>query len=144
MWEISILGQADSLIFSVFLGIAISLCYDALRAQRRIFGTKTLLCFFGDVFFCFACAIVFFLHLLVFTNGEVRGFVFLAALGGFILCRLTLSRIFIVLMTGFFNLIFVILKKFGVVFKWVGIFFKKIGQLFKKISKNNLLKSKNS
>lgn len=116
--------------------------YDIIRAHRKVCKVNAFWVFVEDVLFCAVSAILCFIHLLIFTNGVVRGFVIFAALAGFIFCRLTLSRIFFFVVCKIFKLISFVLAKIRAVFRSLGRFLKKIMSIFKKILKNSLIKAK--
>ena len=93
MWEISNKGQLINLLYSLSLGGVFCLCYDFLRAFRYCSRSKTLFYFFSDLFFFALCGVVTFLLLLALTYGEIRGYVILGILLGFVLFRITLAKI---------------------------------------------------
>ena len=143
MWEISNSLQVLSFARALLLGVTICLGYDVLRAYRKVYDFSGLGIFFQDVIFSVLAAFVVFICLLGVTNGEMRGYVFLGMSIGFMLSRLTLSRIW------FLCLRFV-LSKVKSIFSWisrciykgfdkivgnVAIFFKKSFKMVKKLLK---------
>ncbi len=95
MWEISVGDQLYTLLYSICLGIILCFCYDILRSLRRALKSGAIAIFFGDVFYFTVSAFAVFLFLLARTNGEIRGYVLVCALLGFILARITLSRLIV-------------------------------------------------
>ncbi|MBR0465987.1 MAG: spore cortex biosynthesis protein YabQ [Clostridia bacterium] len=93
MWEISNKGQIINLLYSLSLGGIFCLCYDFLRAFRYCFRSKTLFYFFSDLLFFALSGVVTFLLLLALTYGEIRGYVILGILLGFVLFRIIFSKI---------------------------------------------------
>lgn len=75
-------------------GIIFCLFYDILRALRKTADFSSIAVFFQDTVFSLFSAIVVFIFLLGVTNGEVRAYVLFGMLLGFLLCRMTISRIF--------------------------------------------------
>lgn len=93
MWEISNPLQAGAFLAAVALGAALCLLYDLFRLDRLIFRRSTAAVVFADVLFWIIAAFAVFCLLLMTTNGQIRGFVLLAVLLGFVIWRLTASRL---------------------------------------------------
>ena len=95
MWEINNFHQWESFALSIAVGICCCVIYDVFRLDRQLFKRAKLTVFFQDIFiWCLFSLIIFSLTLLR-TNGEPRFFVFLGSFIGFIICRLTLSKLII-------------------------------------------------
>ena len=92
MWEISLSGQISAFLCSLFLGAALSLFYDVIRATRAVGLNSFAAVFIGDILFFAVSAAAVFIYLVGTTNGEIRGYVLFSAAAGFLLCRITLSR----------------------------------------------------
>ena len=118
MWEINNSLQLLSFARALLLGIIICLGYDVLRVYRKVYDFSSLGIFFQDVIFSVLAAFVVFIFLLGVTNGEMRGYIFLGLLIGFVVSRLTLSRIW------FLSLRFV-LSKIKLIFSLVSGFIYK-------------------
>ena len=106
MWEISSLSQLSAALFAFLLGIGLSVIYDIIKATRKIGFNSYVIVFLGDILFSILSAVITFLFLLVFTNGELRGFILFFEMLGFIFSRLTLSRLFLkflILIFSFFK-----------------------------------------
>ena len=101
MWEISNKGQIINLLYSLSLGGIFCIIYDFIRAFRLVFRSKTIVYFITDVLFFALCGILTFLLLLALTGGEIRGYVILGILLGFILIRLIISKITLLLFKKF-------------------------------------------
>ncbi len=95
MWEISNIHQLINFGWSVVLGIIFCILYDVLRAFRKVISFSAISMFFQDIFFSLVLAFTTFTYLLSVTNGELRGFVFVGILAGFVLARMTFSIIFV-------------------------------------------------
>lgn len=93
MWEISVLSQAATVFLSILLGAVICTFYDLIRATRKAGANSFFAVFIGDIVFWLVSAVVVFLFLVATTNGEIRGYVLLFAVVGFLLYRLTIGRI---------------------------------------------------
>ncbi len=143
MWEINNTLQMISFARSVFLGIILCLIYDILRIVRASFDFGKLTIFFQDILFSVFSSLVTFLFLLSLTNGEIRAFVIVGMGVGFLISRLTISRIFLNVGKFIFIRFKKLLKAFSEWFykvfdnleKNITIFFKKTSKTVKKLLK---------
>ena len=95
MWEIDNLSQLIGFLYSAALGGFYCVAYDILRALRREIKLGTAAVFATDILYSVLCAITCFCFLLSVTGGEPRAFVFAGAAVGFVIIRLTVSRILV-------------------------------------------------
>ncbi len=102
MWEINIGDQALTFLMSLALGGVICLIYDVFRSVRIAAEHNAVKVFFEDIFFWLIAAFVTFMFLMGRTGGGIRGYVLFGALLGFFVIRLTLSRLFVFLLSGAF------------------------------------------
>lgn len=93
MWEINNTAQITAFLYSILLGMIFCLFYDLLRAFRFAVKLTDLSVFLYDVFYFSVISVITFIFLLAVTNGELRGFVFLGILLGFLLFYFTVSRV---------------------------------------------------
>lgn len=131
MWEITLSGQVAATLWSVPVGAALCLVYDVLRVLRSRLRTGLLAAVVGDILFFVFAAFVTFCIFLIFCSGQIRLYVFIGLLAGFLLCRFTLSRIFTRLFAALFNLIFRLLALFG---SAVGVLLTVLQNFFGKIA----------
>lgn len=115
MWEISNTNQLINFGWSVVLGMIFCTLYDVLRALRKVISFSAISIFFQDIFFSLALAFTIFTYLLSVTNGELRGFIFVGIVVGFVLARVTFSIIFVRFLKWIIGLIYGL---FSVVFSW--------------------------
>ena len=101
MWEISIGFQTVSFLCAVLVGVIWATAFDCFRAVRKTVKHSAVLVFFEDLFLFLAFTFITFMLLMARCNGEVRGYILVGEAIGFILCRLTFSR----LTLPFFSLI---------------------------------------
>ena len=94
MWEIDNLSQLFGFLYSAALGGVCCLVYDALRALRAEIKFGTVSVFVSDILYSLFCAVTCFCFLLSVTAGQPRAFVFVGAAAGFVISRLTVSRLF--------------------------------------------------
>lgn len=130
MWEINLNNQFATLIYSLVLGIVLCVFYDILRALRKVGFNSFLAVFMADFLFWVLSAFATFLFLTARTYGEIRGYVLIGELFGFLLARFTVSK----LTLPFFKFIFVYIKRFFILFdKLLSAVYLKIDRLFSKI-----------
>ena len=130
MWEINLNNQFATLIYSLVLGIVLCVFYDILRALRKVGFNSFLAVFMADFLFWVLSAFATFLFLTARTYGEIRGYVLIGELFGFLLARFTVSK----LTLPFFKFIFVYIKRFFILFdKLLSAVYSKIDRLFSKI-----------
>ena len=130
MWEINSVSQISGSLFALLLGVLLSLTYDVIRALRKIGFKSFVLVFLGDILFSFLSAIITFLFLLVFTNGAIRAYVLFFEVLGFLLCRITFSKIFLKILIMFFSYF---KKTFAYISALLLLFSKKTEEFFGKI-----------
>lgn len=93
MWEIGVNHQATTFLFSVVLGFAAGFIYDIFKIIRTIKKQKTITVVVIDILYFVIFTVVFFCFFLLRTNGEIRLFVFVGALIGFMIFRLVFSKV---------------------------------------------------
>ncbi len=143
MWEINNGLQLLTFARSLGLGVIICLCYDVLRALRKVCSFSTVGIFLQDIIFSLLTGFIVFLFLLSVTNGEMRGYVLMGLGMGFVAGRLSISIVW-------FGILKWISGRMKYVFRWVsghiysgfdkstvniGIFLKKTGKTIKKVLK---------
>jgi len=95
MWEINSASQVLTFLYSIVLGFSLGIFFDLPRSFRSIVRYKKSFMFISDLFFWIISAFFTFCFYLVFTNGELRGFVVFGILIGFLIERLTLSQLLV-------------------------------------------------
>lgn len=93
MWEISNYNQIISFLLSLCLGGAFCLLYDIVRALRKVCLNSFFAITITDMLLWGIYAIITFLFLIVTTKGEIRAYVLVGEFFGFILVRITISKI---------------------------------------------------
>lgn len=147
MWEISNIGQSTAFLWSMLLGGILSVVYDIFRLDRMIFKRSVLAVALEDVLFFIISAISIFCLQLVTTNGQMRGFIFIGIIIGFLILRLTLSRFVDLLLKPLKKLVKYIRTKYNVfVLKAADFdaYFIKALQFLKKLLKKPQKPNKNS
>ena len=130
MWEISFADQTLTFLFSLLAGAALCLLYDLFRIFRLSRNTSKLGIFLEDILYFAIAGFLTFCFLIVRCSGEIRGYVLLGELLGFLICRCTLSALILCVarqiyrfLKCFFRLILKPVKAFG------GFIWKKAGPL---------------
>ena len=142
MWEIDISREVWGLLFSLLLGIAASLFYDLFRAIHKTFKCATYIVFLTDILYWIILTLCFFIYFMVFTNGQVRLYSFMGSLAGFIFSRLTLSKIWVIIIEKILLLLRFLICKLGAVLSLFSGIFIKFCIISKKSLKKAFLKRK--
>ena len=93
MWEINVADQTLTFMYSMCLGGLLCAFYDVFRAARKTGSYSFLLVFFSDIFFWVVSAFATFIFLISRTNGEIRGYVIVAETIGFLIFRISISKL---------------------------------------------------
>jgi len=136
MWEIDIENQLLGIVAAIILGTVLCVLYDIFRSHRKIFKAGILLASVEDILFWLISAVFTFTYFLIFTNGEIRGYLLLCEFLGFILCRKTLSSFFYRLFGFIFKMLKIVFRKTEEILSILAdktfIFLKKILKILKK------------
>ena len=93
MWEINNYDQIISFLLSVCLGAVFCLIYDIIRAARKVCLNSFLAITVVDFLLWIFYAFVTFIFLIARTDGEIRGYVLIGEMLGFIILRISLSHL---------------------------------------------------
>lgn len=91
--EISISGQAISILKALALGFVLGSVFDVFRIFRVAHKSGTVSVFFQDVLFWFVCAAATFIFLLFETDGMVRFILLTGEFSGFFVYYRTIGRL---------------------------------------------------
>jgi len=147
MWEINNLFQLLGFVYSILLGGLFSFIYDFVKSFRLTLKFSSLFIFILDILYFLSISFLTFLFYISFTDGEIRYYILLGMILGFIIFRITVSKVLIFLLIHILKFIFLITDKLngyilvlnGRISSVLKEFFKNILKIFKKI-KNNLKK----
>ena len=143
MWEISISNQITTFLLSTAVGFCFCLFYDIGRIVRTRYRPGTICVFFIDILFFGVIGIFEFCFFLATCSGEIRGFVFLGNILGFVFCRATFSKIFIFIchfILGFLRKVFLFFER--IIFKPILKKGKKAELIMKKTLKKSFFRKK--
>lgn len=97
--SISVWKEIEFLIHSIIFGICITFAYDWLRIIRNIWKHNVIAISMEDAIYWIFCSIFVFMTLHRENNGILRWFVIIGAIIGMFLYKLTVSQIFIKILT---------------------------------------------
>ena len=90
---LSVNEQIRFFLYAVVMGVCFGPVYDALRAVRIVFPHPKALVFLEDILYTAFCGFCFFVFSTQFLWGELRAFVLVGALLGFLVYIFTAGRI---------------------------------------------------
>lgn len=146
MGIITVSGQIETFFYAVLLGISYCLLYDVFRCFHiKVFKGYWSI-FFSDILYWIILFISTYSFLLLFCNGSVRVYVLLGNTLGFVICRYTVSWIFIkfcfLIAYIIRQIISLICMPFYMLLSFMSKLYEKVVAFFKKIVKNLSQKKK--
>lgn len=114
------------LIFSI-IGIFSGIIFDIFRILRRTFKTKDFIIYIEDIIFWILIGFLLLYGLCVYTNGEIRLYLILAVILGFVIYMLTVSKYILMIFVKIILVIKSILKN---IFNFLANFVKKLNILY--------------
>ncbi len=129
-------NQVATFLWSLLLGVAMCLAYDIIRAAHKTSVKGFFEVMLLDILFWGLWSLITFCFLILRCKGEVRGYVLFGQASGFIVSRLTVSRIFFSAISYCLSFISRLFAVFGS--KFHSLFFfceKNIKKTFKYIKK---------
>lgn len=115
------------LVFSL-TGIAIGILFDIFRILRKSFKTPDIITYVEDVLFWILTGILILYNIWYFNNGEIRIYMFFGIIIGVMIYVLTLSNIFVKVITLIINKLKQILE---IILRPIRYIFHKIYTLIK-------------
>ena len=94
MWEINNFNQYTCFLYAIILGALMEIVYDLFKFDRTLFKRSKVVIFISDVLLWVIYAFTLFSFCVVFSNGQIRGYIVFANLLGFIIFRFTVSKLF--------------------------------------------------
>lgn len=82
------------LIFSL-TGVVVGILFDIFRILRKTFKTPDFVTYIEDILFWILAGIILLFTIFTFNNGEIRIYIFVGIIFGFILYLLTISKYFV-------------------------------------------------
>lgn len=119
MWEISNSFQLLGFLYSLGLGGIFCIIYDFLRVIRKNgFNSDFAVCLQDLLYFIFVSPATF-CFLLATTNGEIRAYVLVGIIVGFVIIRLTVSRVALIVFAYFIKAFLKIYNRLYQVFNYI-------------------------
>ena len=128
MWQINNAFQVLAFVRSLVFGGIICLFFDIFRSLRKVRRFSDIQVFFQDIFLFIILSPTVFLFLVANTYGQIRGFVILGIIIGFLIVRFTFSKYFCFAVSYFFRFSF---KVYSVITVKIKKFFGMIYCVFK-------------
>lgn len=123
---ISLSQQYTAFFYSLVIGVGLGVVYDIFRITRLLFPKSFFLTFFQDILFWIISLVVTFFFSLVYNNGELRLYIIIAEILGFLAYYFTFGRVVFWLFRSTFKRV----KNF------LDNIYKKTRKIVKKTSKN--------
>lgn len=138
MWEISSYSQYICFVYSIVMGCTLCVLYDLFRLDRALFKRSALYVFFQDILFWVISAFVFYSFSVVFSNGQIRGYLLFGTALGFIIFNLTFSRLFRFLIKPVKALIKIIKLKYLTMLEGLICYLQLLNKKFRNMFKKTL------
>lgn len=147
---VSVAEQTLVFLYSCGMGFILGLLYDAFRIVRRSFFSKSIFVLIQDLLFWIMSAFLTFVFVLSVNHGEVRGYIFLGEIIGFVIYYFTFSSLVLKFGSGLVNFIKKILLwalnllfiPFRIIYEEILKIANKIKKIIASFTKKNNLKSK--
>ena len=93
--EISATNQAYTFLIFMINGVGIGIIFDIFRILRKSFKTSDFITYIEDIIFWILSGILTLYTIMIFNNGEIRLYIFIAILLGVSIYILTISKFII-------------------------------------------------
>ncbi len=131
--------QLQTLFYSLGVGVLLCLSYDVIRFINRLVKPGAVVVFIMDLLYWVYAAAVTFSFFMLFSKGVIRFYAYIGFLVGFIISRVTVSKLFMLLLDWLNRFVAFLLKKISIPINFVS---KKMKAISKSI-RDFLLKYKN-
>ena len=135
MWEINNSLQTICFLRALVLGVFLCLLYDFFGSLRKAGISSDFAVFIQDILFFIIASPLIFIFLLATTNGEIRLYIILGIAIGFLIFKMTVSKLLVFLLSKFFKALFFVS---GFVNRGINGFFVAISKLFKSFFEKTL------
>ena len=102
--------QLQTLFYSLGTGVLLCLSYDIIRFINRLIRPGAVVIFLMDLIYWIYAAAITFSFFMLFSKGVVRFYAYIGFFVGFIISRITISKLFMLLLT-WLNKFMIFLKK---------------------------------
>lgn len=140
MWELNSGLQILNFLYAIVLGVGFDLFYDIFKALRLNIKLSDFAVFIQDVLYFAVISVLSFCFFLIFTCGEIRFYILTGFAIGFLVSRLSLSKILVPVFSFILSLIIKILGYikwiFNELYEFLYNIFKKVAFFSKKTLKS--------
>ena len=128
------MGLEQARVFTIFfaLGIIIAFLFDVFRIIRKNIKTGYLITSIEDIIFVLFSGFLVFKSILVFSNGEIRFYLFLGIIFGIVSYILTIKNFCDIILTVIIKFILKLIKYLNIILKF---FITRINIILNKIFK---------
>lgn len=91
--------QLQTLFYSLGTGVLLCLSYDIIRFINRLIRPGAIVIFIMDIIYWTYAAAITFSFFVLFSKGVVRFYAYIGFFIGFLLSRITISKLFMLLLT---------------------------------------------
>ena len=127
--------QLNMFLISILIGIGFSIIYDAFRFLRIFHKNGTILIFIEDIVYFSICSIITFCFFILYSKGVIRAYVYVGEIIGFIICRITVSKVIFIIIKKIkkvYDKIYYILKvKLLKIKRCSGVYLEKVKEFIK-------------
>lgn len=146
IWEINTQSQIFTFLYSLIIGSVFCVVYDFLRVGRKVRTVKSVIIFFEDVVFSVFITFFTFLLLLSREKGEIRVYVLLGEIIGFIIFRKVISPFLMRILMFFAKIAGIvyafIYKTINKICTFIDELLGKLREILKKVIKKPKIKKK--
>ena len=117
--DINVNQQLFNLLIFSLTGAIIGILFDIFRILRKSFKTPDFITYIEDILFWILTGAILLFTIFTFNNGEIRIYIFIGLIFGFILYLLTISKYFVKLCVTVLSFVKkVIYTPFNIIFKF--------------------------
>lgn len=143
MTDITIAKETQLFLWSLLLGAGLSVLYDVLRVLRLETHHRNAVICIEDILYFLVCSVITFGFLLKDNCGEVRGYVLIGELIGWVLWHLTIGSAAVHICAVVFSAVkHFLIFLFKIIFSPICCVFRFISKILKKFTKKVLQKEK--
>ena len=135
MWEIDLANQLESFFLSIPLGFMLGALFYILEGVGHTSNGQKIRQFISDIFFFIFAGFVTYCFLLIRSKGEIRGYILVGELIGFLVYKKLFGKITVTLLTWLVSLIKTAVRSvFRAVSRIVCLMCAFIVKIFKKVN----------
>lgn len=105
-------NQIQTFFIFIAIGTLIGLLFDLFKSIRKSFKTPDIITYVEDFFFWVITGVILIYAIIIYNQGQIRGFIFLGIFLGSSIYSLTISKISVIILTSvikFLKVVFILL-----------------------------------